>query len=509
MNKILKKIRKSDILTNKVNFVLTVLLLLICILFSNYLWHGDVLFHTDLARDFLVLEEIIETKNPTLIGPRSGGIPGVFHGPLWYYISLLPFLITGGDPVLMGWFWWTLAVAATFSFFYILQNITKNTFTSLLLTIAFALQIIPGAASPVNNFLADLCSFVVFVVWYLWFQNKKWQVAALGWFGLGLLVQFQMAFAAPMAIVLGVIFFAKVVHGKLWKQLFTIGAFFPPLASFVLFDLRHDWLQVRSVLQYVQSSTSEIQFSDLVTKRINIALQGGLNVFGLPGYFNAGLAGLVGYLGWRTKERSVRLLILLFLSWFVGWWVVTLVFSGEVWSYYYTPFYGILLFCMGVIATKSKYVRVALIVALLFSIPQRQGALMYNPERFNSSSWSLLQEIAADALSEPGRGYFLYSQDQYAYTLKYAFKWHQKSHPDSNAFAFEKKEHVVLVKAKDDPGNPFMTADYWQNHLINISEEPHYVQKYPFDYTLELYTLDDEAIAKPIDENLILDLHFR
>jgi hypothetical protein len=57
-----------------------VLILINVFLSAWYVINGDIVFHTDIARDFLVLQDIVETHKPTLIGPRSGGISGVFHG---------------------------------------------------------------------------------------------------------------------------------------------------------------------------------------------------------------------------------------------------------------------------------------------------------------------------------------------------------------------------------------------------------------------------------------------
>ncbi len=67
--------------------------IVICIIMASwFVIHGDIYFHTDIARDFLLLEDMVKNKPITLIGPRSGGISGVFHGTLWLYLNL-PILI--------------------------------------------------------------------------------------------------------------------------------------------------------------------------------------------------------------------------------------------------------------------------------------------------------------------------------------------------------------------------------------------------------------------------------
>jgi len=147
-------------------------------------------------------------------------------------------------------------------------------------------------------------------------------------------------------------------------------------------------------------------------------------------------------------------------------------------------------------------------VSIVF-LMRSQKILLYSPERFDSSSWRLLSQIATDSLAEPERGYFLYSQDQYTYSLKYAFLWQERRQPEKPAYAFTKKPQTVVVKAADDPNNPYLNSTVWQEQRINLQQQPDSVRLYPFGYQVEYYTLDDEAVAVPIDPNLILDLHFR
>ncbi|MCD8526902.1 hypothetical protein LRY65_01685 [Candidatus Woesebacteria bacterium] len=489
---------------------LLILLVLIWILLSNHLWHGDILFHTDLARDFLVLDEMVTTQNPTLIGPRSGGIPGVFHGPLWYYLSLVPFIATGGNPVGMGWFWWTLGVFGAIVFLLTTYRLTKNVPASLLGTIAFSLYILPQAASPVNNYLADIFSFLVFAVWVLWWQETDIRWAALGWFGLGLLVQFQMAFAVPIAVIWFPAFVFWLVKQKKYRQFSTAFLFGLPLLSFVLFDVRHDWLQVRSVLTYIsEPSASEISLPMRLWQRLVSALTDGLNVFRFPPILAVLPVVTLGALGWMSKNTLIRTALLMFAWWYAGWWLMALGFSGTVWVYYFSPFAGIVFLVSALIANHSKWGTYGLAGLVFWMLLASRSNFFYSPKQFDGSSWSLLSHIADEALAKPGRGYFVYSQDQFAYSLKYAFAYSAKSHSATDVFAFQKRPETVLVKAPDDPRNPYATSQDWQENKLSIQEEPDSVQEFPFGYRMELYSLDAATIAKPIDPNLILDLHFR
>lgn len=149
------------------------------------------------------------------------------------------------------------------------------------------------------------------------------------------------------------------------------------------------------------------------------------------------------------------------------------------------------------------------ITLILWLFLQSRSTFLYTETRFDGSSWKLLSKIAEQSLSKPDRGYFVYSQDQFAYSLKYAFSYYAKTHPEVNAKSFEKRSETVLVKTADDPRNPYSTSQDWQSNKIKISEQPIETTTFPFGYMMEVYNLSEETINKPIDPNLIIDLHFR
>ena len=85
----------------KIGFFILVLSSLV--MATWYVLHGDILFSTDIARDFSLLDEARQ-KGIVLIGPRASGV-GLFHGPLWLYLNFPAFIIGNGNPIIVGWFW--------------------------------------------------------------------------------------------------------------------------------------------------------------------------------------------------------------------------------------------------------------------------------------------------------------------------------------------------------------------------------------------------------------------
>src|SRR3989344_1542324 len=109
--------------------LLLYLILLLITLFNIYLSsslvrHGEVNFFNDVARDFLLLQEV-DYKKIVLIGPRSS-TNNLFHGPLWTYINYPAYLLGDGNPVIVAWFWIVLGCMFLLSGFYMTRKLFGN-----------------------------------------------------------------------------------------------------------------------------------------------------------------------------------------------------------------------------------------------------------------------------------------------------------------------------------------------------------------------------------------------
>ena len=54
----------------RLDVLLLILILVMVGISARYALRGNLYFHTDIARDFLLMEDIWNTKKPTLIGPK-------------------------------------------------------------------------------------------------------------------------------------------------------------------------------------------------------------------------------------------------------------------------------------------------------------------------------------------------------------------------------------------------------------------------------------------------------
>lgn len=492
----------------KIKLLLLTILIALAVLGMIHLLNQDVLFHSDIARDFLVLRDMVVTHKPTLIGPRAGGITGIFHGPLWYYISLLPFIVTRGNPVLMGWFWWILGIVMLVIYIQVAYKMTHNIVIALAAGILFAGIVFSNTDGIYNPFGAVALAGLLFYFIAQFRQSHSFFHAAGMWLLLGIITHFQMAFSLPLAVLLFPLFLFTILTTKRFLLSLSFLFFLLPLSTFVLFDIRHDWLQVRSLITFLtQPGSGTDSFMKILMERINGGFISSINAFSV----NALMGVLIALFYFRAGYRlppSTKNIVKLFLYLYLGWWLLTLFFSGTIQGYYYAAFVPMTILVFSLIASRSKLSQIIFVgltcIALIRIIP----SISYTPTKFNSSSWKLLNKIATDTLAVGDLGYFIYSQDQFGYPLKYAFLFDTNgtSHTIS---AFEKKPITALIKSADDPRNPYSTAEYWQKDRIKIEKPPIKSATYQNGYIAEIYSLTDEELAIPIDPNIITDLHFR
>ena len=145
------------------------------ILASWWVLHSDIFFHVDIARDFLILHDIVSNHNLTLIGPRSGGILGIFHGPAWFYLNLPAFILGKGDPVIVGWFWVLLFMVSLLIIYYVTRKLYTHS-VAMIATFLLALTQASYVRTLFNPFGAVMLAPLFFYFLILYVKNKNiWQ----------------------------------------------------------------------------------------------------------------------------------------------------------------------------------------------------------------------------------------------------------------------------------------------------------------------------------------------
>jgi len=157
----------------KIILYLFLFLIGLCIILASwFVINGDILFYSDIARDFLLMEDILYNKPIALIGPRSGAISGVFHGPLWLYLNLPAFILGKGNPIIVGWFW-VLLYIINLIITYKIGKLLFDKHIGLIATLIVALTTISFPAGPSNPVGALILSPIFFYFLISYLKQKK------------------------------------------------------------------------------------------------------------------------------------------------------------------------------------------------------------------------------------------------------------------------------------------------------------------------------------------------
>lgn len=500
-------------------------LIIISISFIFASWfaiHGDIVFHTDIARDFLLMEDVVRNKPITLIGPRSGGIPGVFHGPLWTYINIPAFIIGNGSPAVVGWFWVLLFAINVFIVYKVgLKMISSEVgWIAAAITSIITAFSVPGFFNPFGAVMLTPV-FIYFLFKYIKTNNIKDILFSL--FSLGLVIQFQMAFGVPILVLLIPLLLFLIIRNKKFLHVFSLLILLIPLSTFVLFDLKHQFLQTKSVINYLtgKENTGKLDrsFKDLWNSRINSIIHDGpgfvtKNNLALSFVAFAMLTLSLYKLFKHKNENNIKTYFFLFLYFYIGYWLMTIPYKGTIWGYYYWPFLGLIALMF---AATGRFINkwlfyILLIIFAAFNFNSEIN-LNFKPETYfggDNSSWRFHEKAAKliyeDAPSE--FGYYIFTADQFGYSSRYGMNFVQTQFKNKKASPYEKKQTTYLLIFPSD--NPTIDDKWWKAEKVKLKRLADKVFTFQgSNMRIEKYILSPEEINEKSDENLIHTLIFR
>lgn len=505
------------VMNKAVKILFWVAIISCALLASWYALHGAINFHTDIARDFLLMEDIIVNRKPALIGPRSGGIPGVFHGPAWLYLNLPVFFLSGGNPAAVSWFWAALVILSIASVYFVTKKLSDNN-AAMLASVIYGLVISGAAPNLFNPFGAVLLSplYFYFLIKYL----EKGKIAHLlpSLFLIGLVIQFQMAWGVPVLILSLPLVFRKIIKHKKITHFLSFGILSIPLSTYLLFDLRHQFLQIKSVISYLKGTNGDkatLPFISVVWLRIReMALTmfsyfSNSNLFITISFFVLFVALMIFYF----KKKKWNNTVIYFLYLYGGYFILTLLFRGTLWGYYTWPFLP--LFCIvlaiGVASVLKKYfAHLSIVIFLIVIIQNGMTIAKQTNSHFakDTGLWNFYKVQAEDIFKDAPNefGWYVYTADQYGYSSKYAMHYLQQKNA-KKGFSYEKKPTTYLIL--QDGSNQYINSSDWKKDRIKITRTPDKEFTYQNGSAIERYNLTKEEQEIQVDSSLIQDLMFR
>lgn len=217
--------------------------------------NGNFIFGFDQGKHWLAAKSIIIDHKVPLIGDEVGGGGGFFQGSGWYYLLAIPFFLFQGNPygsiilmVTVG----LSTVALTFTLFTKRFGLFTGTCVSLFIAISPAISIQSRFAWP--PFVIPFLTVCFLHYWYkvLEGNSRAWFFL---FFILSLFAHFEIATAATFGVAILILlpFFVKV-KGK--SILYGIAGGILPLLPLLVFDLRHQFLNIRGISHMLIGSSS-------------------------------------------------------------------------------------------------------------------------------------------------------------------------------------------------------------------------------------------------------------
>lgn len=483
---------------------------------SWYVLHNDINFYSDIARDFLLFGEIAQ-KKIMLIGPKSS-VAGLFHGPLWLYLNFPAYVLGNGNPVIVGWWWIIFSFLILIPYYYIAKDLF-NKKTAYLFVLISSLYFSFHTKSMFNpdGAMFAIPFFFYFFIKYL----KTWKVKFLitHVFIAGLIIHFELAIGIPLLGLSFLYLFIKIFRSKYKTHLAAFFLVLIPLSTFIIFDLRHQFLLTNSVLRYISPESGDsvkFNYFYMIYDRARLMISQVEFVRPDPNYRNL-IVGIIfiGFLYSQIKNNKYRLTYFSFLYFYAGFYLMTLINKGPILSFYMYPFFPFV-FLIFSSFINSKYSKFFLVIFVGIYLMNTSTAIIDSKNSKNyigkdETSWKFLNNMANTFFSTKDNnfGYFLYTPDVIGYGPRYALNYQQKLHPQIHASYIDKKPITYVVVAPQAKDNPFISYKWWKENTVNIRKSPVSQINFPNGYMIEKYNFTKEEIDAPYNKTYDPGLGFR
>ncbi len=447
----LRKVIKSDPL--KIIIILSIIYPLFLSL-SNIL-NSSIPFWFDPARDFLLATDNL--NKPTLIGQPTG-IPGVFYGPYWIwaisfvlrisrdprfaaavilflpYFTIFPYVLFKFSKVFglkICLFLWVLFIFSSQAYTTFLWN--PHLAPLLFLILTYLIVNIPPKDLNYSNYLKI---FVAGIVGGLILNTHMS-------FGLGVILSSIIFFV--LTTVFGIVenksnILRFILKRTVFVSVFIVG-FVSTLIPYFVFELRHNFLQSRSLLKTVSDAvfynSASVGQTGLKSQEIlqQFFLIKPANILSLKNEQIVAIyllvIGLFVYMFVRRRTAFLREEKNLFLYLLICTFVLLELFissKNPVWDYHFIGTEIIIILMAGLAAKKLTFVEKGLsfwsVILVLVSFLSFVSSFNNNPYAVSSLATKkyIVERIYDNAGKLPFAAY-AYSPAIYTYDYDYIFKW--------------------------------------------------------------------------------------
>lgn len=439
----------------KEKFFLASIVLLATSLRIYLILRDSVPFAYDMGRDLLWAKDIVFYQTPTLIGPAAS-IWGVYFGPLWFYFLSVPLWISGGHP-LSAVFATTLTIIATGMLSYLLfkKYLGRLYAFTLSVIILFSATLINISTFAFHANVLPLLTLSMIYFCFLATVKKPIYIAA-AFLAVSLMFHADPAPAVVFTIVPIFIFFyfklyrKKVTRGesqddRWWVKLVSLSivSYLLPLAPLILFELRNNFIQTKSLMAYFlgqnSSLSGQLPFLERVTNRLSIFSEFFTTSFAAGNivltilflvFFAVGIYQFLKMNKDKNLSTLFKINALVLITVFL---IFTVVFTVEVKNWYLYGLPVILAFLLTFatigLGRARAILPLFLIIYLVANIlpflkDERTTAARADPANL-ANQLAALSAIYNDAQKTPQRAFsvYVFTPSIYDYHYQYLFWW--------------------------------------------------------------------------------------
>lgn len=486
-------------------FILCLLFLIAAVPRGIEILNHNYLFGFDQGEHLLQAKKIIFDKRPILIGAEVGGQRGFFQGPGWYYLLALSVMFSNGDPFAAMILMFLLGVGAVlFAFYFVKQGFNEKTAFAVSLLIAISPAIIIQSRFIWPPFPVSFLT--VFLLFFLFKVLQKKQIyLPFLFFTLGLITHFETAAAATLLI--NFIFFSPIIFIKKLVSLRMLFISFIALLAtqlpLIIFDIRHDFLNMKGILSILVSSSTKMPFDEVFNNRWNVFKDNFIGTFPSgnilwPILLIIIIFGVFNYI--RNKENSFAqksFVSFLFIS-PITLFIIFIKYGAFMWSWWILEINVFYCYLFGIVIVsllKKKFF--VLIIAGLFSffiISYVFHTIQFYKNDFNDyggvhkikGKIQAIDYIYNDAHGQPFN-VMVFTPPVYTYAFEYLFWWYgeKKYHylPKSE------KKGILYLLMEPDPQKPW-SHEGWLETVIKSGTILKSKQLSPSGFIIEKRLMD-------------------
>lgn len=497
---------------------LFLILALAFLLGTRMILHGDFYFLSDQARDMLLVRDIVLNHEITLIGTHSG-IGGFFHGPIWLY-SLAPFFVLGGgNPFTFTYYYIFIQLFTILAGFFLVKNLydyKTGVFAAFILAFNPVLwKTVPNTYGI--NLIPLLFIFIIFGLIKFLRGDKKYFV--LSSFFAGLSLHFETALSLvllPSLVVIFILGQKKKLNIKV--ALASIASYLVAISTFIIFDLRHNFLMYNSLLAIVSSKEhgkGYLYFGQRIQEHLNSLSNVYANFLFDSNKLLLLLSILifVGGIYFVQKNKNYTKEALFLFVFPVLIFVFFLFYPYPIYSEYVLgltiPVAIFFAICAKNITTVFwgkclLFIFITLNFYLVFN--HLSVYREYKPD-LSSGSYQNQNQVIDWIIKDAGGknfGYFVYTPETFTYGADYLF-WY-KTKRLNNLAENKKLDPTYLIMY------PLLKGDngaylFWKENIIKTKAKPILAKVFPGEIVVE--KLDLSKDSERVDQNYFQNLIFR